>query len=155
MRNALLVDGRRDPILADVHIDDGYISGIEPVGSSAGEASTVIDASGAPTLPGLVNSHLHSNEFLMKGRVFGFPLEPYILQTWARFDEADILTPELVYACTMVNCAEMLMGGVTGAVDDYTPVRFRDEYIDAVVAGYADSGMRADISIRDDGPPAP
>jgi 5-methylthioadenosine/S-adenosylhomocysteine deaminase len=126
---------------------DGLISSVDTPGSPQTEAKEVIDALGAPTFAGLVNSHLHSNELLLKGRAHGLPLEPYILRTWARLDDSQIPPPDVVYASTLLNCAEMLLAGTTGVVDDYTPVRFTDDYIDAVVDGYKDAGMRADLAI--------
>jgi 5-methylthioadenosine/S-adenosylhomocysteine deaminase len=147
VRNAVVIGLDVGLSRTDIAVQDGVISALIPAGTAPVAAARVIDAGGGVLFPGMVNGHLHSNEFLMKGRVSGQPLEPYILKTWARVADDRLPSPDVVYASTMLNCSDLLRGGVTSVIDDFTPIRYRDEYVDAAMSAYVDSGMRADCSI--------
>jgi N-acyl-D-aspartate/D-glutamate deacylase len=59
IRNAELVDGSgADRRPADITVDDGRITGVEPAGS-AGRAARTIDADGRLVTPGWVDVHTH------------------------------------------------------------------------------------------------
>ncbi len=59
IRNGFLVDGSGAPGRhADVTVDDGIISSVDPVGST-GQAHHVVDADGSLVTPGFVDIHTH------------------------------------------------------------------------------------------------
>ncbi|MDP6705577.1 MAG: amidohydrolase family protein [Alphaproteobacteria bacterium] len=83
VKGGVLVDSKQMK-LGDVRIRGGRVAGIAPPGS-AGEADTVIDATGKLVLPGIVEAHLHPVyadrfETLSRSAAFGgvTTLIPYI-----------------------------------------------------------------------------
>lgn len=137
-----VVDGLQDLVLRD-----GRIERIGPSGSIPSDRHRVVDAGGGVCIPGLVNAHLHSNEIYMRGQVWGLPLEPYILRISPRYGPGEGPTPDDVYDRTLAACAEMLLGGITCAIDDVIHPRTESDYVDAALRAYDDSGMRARVSI--------
>ncbi|MFK7837559.1 MAG: amidohydrolase family protein [Sulfitobacter sp.] len=107
----------------------------------------VIDGNGDLLMPGLVNAHLHSSVNHMKGRLPCLPLELFMLFESPALETLRP-TPRQAYLRTMLGCIEMLRGGVTAVMDDcfFVPEP-TPEIIDAVAQAYADSGIRARLSL--------
>ena len=80
-------------------------------------ASRTIDAQGGIILPGLVNTHTHAAMTCFRGLADDLPLmawlNDHIFPAEAR------LTPEMVYAGTLLACAEMILSGTTCFCDMY------------------------------------
>lgn len=107
----------------------------------------IVDASGHLLMPGLVNGHVHSPANFLKGALDDAPLEMFMLYEVPPL--ADLPeTPRLHYLRTLLGAAEMLKLGVTSVHDDafFNPGVTPDA-IDAVMQAYADSGMRANVSL--------
>jgi len=98
-------------------------------------ADRVIDGAGLVAMPGLVNCHVHGAMTLFRGLADDLPLmtwlEEYIFPAEARF-----VSPEMVYWCTKLAAAEMLLSGTTTAADAYF-------HMDDAARAYSESGMRA------------
>ena len=110
--------------------------------------SRVIDGRGKLLMPGLINGHFHSPGNFNKGALDDMPLELFMLYEVPPFD-APPVSPRLNYVRTLLGAAEMLKAGVTSVHDDpfYVPV-VNTDLIDAAMQAYADSGMRATVSIN-------
>lgn len=107
----------------------------------------VIDASGLLAMPGLINGHFHSSGNFLRGAFPDYPLEIFMLYEVPPLGERPV-PPEMHYARTMLSAVEMMKLGVTAVHDDvyYVPTP-TEEAIDAVMQAYADSGMRATVTI--------
>ncbi len=98
-------------------------------------ADRLIDGRGLVAMPGLVNCHVHGAMTLFRGLADDLPLmtwlEEHMFPAEARF-----VTGEMVYWCTKLAAAEMLLSGTTTVADAYF-------HMDAAVRAYQESGMRA------------
>lgn len=99
------------------------------------EADRIIDAAGNLVLPGLVNGHCHGAMSLFRGLADDLPL-----MTWLSEHifpaEARLVEAEMVYWCSKLAAAEMIMGGITTVADAY----FHE---DAAAKAFCEAGMRA------------
>ncbi len=119
-----------------IAIGNGLLVSIGPFeGGSEIKASRTIDGKGLVAMPGLVNCHVHGAMTLFRGLADDLPLmtwlEEHIFPAEARF-----VTEEMVYWCTKLAAAEMLLSGTTTVADAYF-------YMDAASRAYRESGMRA------------
>ncbi len=103
--------------------------------AEAPEARRTIDARGLLLMPGLVNCHNHAAMTLFRGMADDLPLEVW-LHEHIFPAEARAVHPEMVYWCSLLAAAEMLLGGTTTVADSYF---FEDEACRAFI----DSGIRA------------
>ena len=131
IKNGTIVtqDAQRKVVRGDVLIEGDRIT---KVGAVKDDADQVIDAHGAPVLPGLINTHAHVAMTVMKGMADELPFPKFLDRVFAidsdRQDE-DIL------AGSRLGCMEMLLGGTTTFVDLY--------YSEDVIAkAVKESGMR-------------
>jgi 5-methylthioadenosine/S-adenosylhomocysteine deaminase len=107
----------------------------------------VIEAEGLLAMPGLVNGHVHSPGSFLKGALEDLPLELFMLYQVPPFSDTPP-DPRLTYVRTMLGILEMLKLGVTTVHDDpyYVPAPI-PEAIDGLMRAYADSGMRATVTL--------
>ncbi len=111
-------------------------------------APTLIDATGKLAMPGLVNGHFHSPGNMMAGALADMPLELFMLYEVPPLGQGAIGS-RLGYVQTLLGAVEMLKGGVTAVHDDpYHNPSPTEEGIDAIMRAYADSGIRATVSIN-------
>ncbi|MFN8758123.1 MAG: amidohydrolase family protein [Tagaea sp.] len=147
IRNARLPDpgSLRALVAGDVLIRDGRIAAVGPVEAAPGVP--VLDAGGKLARPGLINAHIHSPGNLMRGCLDSFPLEIFMLYEVPPLAEAR-QAARLAYLRTALGAIEMLKLGVTTVMDDafFVPTVSADG-IDAVMAAYRDSGMRATLAL--------
>lgn len=94
-----------------------------------------INDAGRRVMPGLVNGHAHNGMTLFRGMADDLPL-----LTWLNEHifpaEAKFVNEEMVYWCTKLACAELLLSGTTTVADAYY-------HMDGACRAYAESGMRA------------
>src|SRR5579872_4359432 len=132
----LLPDGSTD--LLDLGIRDGRIASIGPTGPS----EQVIDARGCLVVPGLINTHCHSNENYFKGCFDNLPLELWMLFSYPILS-APRQSAREIYVRTLLGCIEMLKTGTTAVVDFlYEMPETTPETVAAVLQAYLDAGMR-------------
>ncbi len=111
-------------------------------------APTIIEAAGKLAMPGLVNGHFHSPGNMMAGALADMPLELFMLYEVPPLGHG-VMGARLSYVQTLLGAVEMLKGGVTAVHDDpYHNPAPTEEGIDAIMRAYADSGMRATVSIN-------
>ncbi len=131
---------------ADILIANGLIQAIAPRLDAAG--ATIIEAAGHLAMPGLVNGHFHSQQNLMAGTVPGLPLELFMLHEVPP-PGVPGPSPELIRLQTLLGAVEMLKSGIVAVHDDafHNPGPTRPG-IDAMMAAYAESGIRATVTIN-------
>jgi 5-methylthioadenosine/S-adenosylhomocysteine deaminase len=100
---------------ADVVMDGDRISYVGP--SYSGQVDRRVDASGFLIMPGLVNAHTHSPMTLFRGLADDVDLHVFLQErVWPREVK---LTPDEIYAGSVLAGIEMLKSGVTSYVDMY------------------------------------
>lgn len=124
-------------------VDRGYVAIcgnlIAAVGSMAElgtvRAGQVIDAGGGVVMPGLVNCHCHAAMTLFRGLAddlaLGEWLNGHIFPAEARH-----AGPEMVYRCSSLAAAEMLLSGTTMVADGYF-------FAAEAARAFSDAGLRA------------
>ena len=131
------------PALVDkgfIAIKDGAISALGPMADlpESTEAERTIAGAGRLAMPGLVNTHTHAPMTLFRGMADDLPL-----MTWLNEHifpaEARSVNPEMVYWCSRLAAAEMLLSGTTTVADGY----FLE---DSVGQALAECGMRAVVA---------
>ncbi len=119
-----------------VAIDGGtiiYAGPMEQYGDR--RAKRVLDGRGMLTMPGLVNLHGHAPMTLFRGLADDLELADW-LSNHIFPAEADHVNPEMVYWCSTLAAAEMILSGTTTTADGY--------FLETEVAhAYADAGLRA------------
>lgn len=130
----------------DILIEDGIISAIGEIGPDImASCDRVIDGTDRLVMPGLVNAHTHSPLSVVHG---AFDLLNHRASMWLFQAYTANRTPREVYVSTMLNCIEMLLTGTTATLDHFPEQAFGPEDVEAVVAAYRDSGMRAQVALR-------
>jgi 5-methylthioadenosine/S-adenosylhomocysteine deaminase len=134
-----------EPFTGDLLIKGDRIDAIGP-DLQAPEGAVTIFGAGKLVMPGLINSHLHTNEALFKGRYDNMPLEVWMLYSYPIL-AAKRLPPRLVYLRTMLVAIESLKTGVTCLTDDlYESPKAELELLSAAFDAYDDIGIRATVS---------
>ena len=128
---------------ADVVIANGRI---ERVG--AGEVPSgcaVLDAGGTIVVPGLINAHYHSNENFNPGRYENLPLDLWFVHSH-QVTRLAPMSPEAIYARTLLGAVQMLQSGTTAVVDFlFEAPEVSMDTLEPVVRAYRDVGLRATI----------
>ncbi|MHB8810200.1 MAG: amidohydrolase [Desulfobulbaceae bacterium] len=140
--NGLILPEPGHPTCIDpgyVAVRDGWIAAIGPMAELAeARGGQVLDARGGVVLPGLVNGHCHAAMTLFRGLADDLPL-----LTWLNDHifpaEARSVNPEMVYWCTRLAAAEMLLSGTTTVADGYF-------CMDEAAQAFSDAGMRAVVA---------
>ena len=134
-----------EPFTGDVLIEGDRIAAVGARLEAPPGAET-IEGAGKLVMPGLMNSHLHTNEALFKGRYDNMPLEIWMLYSYPLL-AARRLAPRLVYLRSMLVAIESLKSGVTCISDDlYESPKADMDLFEAAVAAYDDIGIRATVS---------
>lgn len=138
IKNGLVLQTDGSAHVADVRVEGGMITG---VGTFEG-GEDVIDARDRLIVPGLINTHCHSNENFFKGCFDNMPLEIWMLFSYPVLS-APVQSAREMYVRTMLGCIEMLKTGCTTVVDFlYEMPETTPETVAAVFQAYRDAGMR-------------
>jgi 5-methylthioadenosine/S-adenosylhomocysteine deaminase len=134
-------DGAGDVI---VLVDDGRFAYVGPIaGAPSHRARQTIDARGKFVYPGLVNTHTHIYQCLLRGRP-----SPRQLPAWLDavvFPALHRLTPEIYEVATMVAGVEALHSGTTTLLD-YTVDHADTAIYAAAIAGARRAGVRLHLA---------
>jgi 5-methylthioadenosine/S-adenosylhomocysteine deaminase len=144
----LTMDAPRHIDAGDILIRGGRIAAVGDVAADlVPDGIRTLDARGKLAIPGLINAHVHSPGNLMRGCLDGYPLEVFMLYEVPPL-AAEGQGARLAYLRTALGAIEMLKLGITTVLDDafYVPTVTPDA-IDAVMAAYRDSGMRATMAL--------
>jgi len=132
------------PFPADIRVEGDRIHTIGP-NLPVGDAE-VIDGSRRLAIPGLINSHFHSNQNFLRGRYPSRPLESMMLYAYP-FDPTLAVSPELVHLRTLAVAIESLKSGVTCVLDDCAELPGQSlDQLAAMFRGYEETGIRANCS---------
>ncbi|WLE98842.1 MAG: amidohydrolase [Candidatus Electrothrix communis] len=99
------------------------------------EAKTVINGHGQLALPGLINGHCHAAMTLFRGLADDLSLADW-LNNHIFPAEAKHVTPDMLYWCSKLAAAEMILSGTTTVADGY----FHEHH---AAKAFADVGLRA------------
>ena len=150
IRNARVLtqdDCDREHACADILVDGPFIAAIGPDLAADG-ATRVIDARGKLVMPGLINGHFHSPGNMLCGALTDMPLELFMLFEVPPLGQGGV-DQRLAYVQTLLGAVEMLKAGVTAVHDDpYHNPAPTTAGIDSIMNAYADSGIRATVSIN-------
>lgn len=125
-------------------IEGDRIRSISEVSIGSVDADAIVDGTNMLVIPGLVNSHTHSAENVLKGRNWGLPLETWLVEMFGTCPE---YTPRLVYLSAMIGAIEMLKTGSTAVLDHlWISPGLTGERLDAAMRAYADAGIRAVVA---------
>ncbi len=151
LRNGRLLDLERGGELGDVVVVDGRIVAVGPgaadAHSTVGEVESV-DLGGDIVIPGLVNSHTHSNQSIEKGLCDALPLDAWMVV--ASYGGAGArLSPRDLYVSAMVGGLEMVRTGATSVIDcARSDLEWIDDGMDSIMQAYQDLGLRANVAIQ-------
>jgi len=123
-----------------ISIKDGLIASLGPMSYLTESIANVkkIDATGRLAMPGLVNTHTHAAMSLFRG--LADDLELMIWLNEHIFPaEAKSVNPEMVYWCSKLAAAEMILAGTTTVADGY----FLE---DSAAEAFADCGIRSVVA---------
>ena len=117
----------------DIAVLDGKILDVVPTGSLRYKAAETLNGRGRVYMPGLIDSHMHTGQQLLKGLVLD--AKPII---WTRImlPFESTLTPEKMELSAKMAALEMIKSGTTAFVDAGS------YYMDAAAAIYDESGLR-------------
>ncbi|MCI5178233.1 MAG: amidohydrolase [Candidatus Electrothrix sp. AW3_4] len=130
-------DGEQ-PIIADycIAVQGDTLQGIGPASKfKAVEAKTVINCHGQLALPGLINGHCHAAMTLFRGLADDLSLTDW-LHNHIFPAESLYVQPDMVYWCSKLAAAEMILSGTTTVADGYF-------YEQQTAQAFADAGLRA------------
>jgi 5-methylthioadenosine/S-adenosylhomocysteine deaminase len=125
-----------------VAIQNGKIVDIGPTDAlkeKYAEAKKVLDATGKAVFPGLINTHNHLFQTLLKGLGDDKVLSDWLAQM--TFPSSVHLLPEDTYAGAMLGCLDGIHSGTTTMVDYMYP-HPRPELSDGVIKAYRELGIR-------------
>jgi 5-methylthioadenosine/S-adenosylhomocysteine deaminase len=128
-------DGRLQAA-AYLAVAEGVIAGIGAMADLPARlgAERIIDAAGNLVMPGLVNCHCHGAMTLFRGLADDLPLMTWLTEHIFPA-EARLVDAEMVYWCSKLAAAEMIMGGTTTVADAY----FHE---DAAAQAFCEAGLR-------------
>jgi 5-methylthioadenosine/S-adenosylhomocysteine deaminase len=138
----ITMNGRRDVLEdASVSIEGDRIAavGTRQQLQQRFPTAEVIDCQGQVVMPGMVNTHTHLFQTLLKGLGDDMVLKKWF--TCMTGPSAVHLTPEDAHVAALHGCVESIRSGVTTLVD-FMYVHTRPGMIQSVVAAYEQTGMR-------------
>lgn len=121
----------------DIAIDDGRILEVIKSGTKEYKADKVISGEGKLFMPGLIDSHMHTGQQLLKGLVLD--AKP-IIWTRVMLPFESTLTPEKMKLSAQVAALEMIKSGTTAFIDAGS------YYMDAAAEVYEQTGLRGRLS---------
>jgi len=123
----------REVVRGDILVEGGRVAA---VGDVRGSADTVIDCTDCAVLPGLINTHHHVANTLLRGVADDVPLEA-MLEKAFKVDAQ--LTRRDVQMGALLGCVEMLKSGTTSFHDLFY-------WEDEVARGAREAGIRGFLS---------
>ncbi|MBY0215180.1 amidohydrolase family protein [Paenibacillus illinoisensis] len=125
---------------ADVLIQDSLIAAVQPNIEVSDADVVVIDASDMIVMPGLVDTHRHMWESLVKTAGTNWSL-PVYLQNLYYAAMGSKLRPQDSYIANLLGSLEALNAGVTTVLDWSMP--YSPDHTDGLIRGLQDAGIRA------------
>jgi len=131
----------------DILIEDDRIKAIEK-NIKEERADKIINCQKKLVMPGLINSHMHSDENFFRGKLDNLPLELWMLYSCPPLNYGPF-SNRIIYLRTMLGAIEMVQNGITGIQDDVSqnPAPTLDGY-NSVFKAYKDIGLRANVALN-------
>ncbi|MCB0171076.1 MAG: amidohydrolase family protein [Anaerolineae bacterium] len=123
---------------ADVLIEDNLITAVGP--NLPVDHVQVIDGSRMIVLPGLIDTHRHTWQSVLRGIASDWTLGQYFERIRAGIPPA--YRPEDVYAANLIGALEALNSGITTMLD-WSHIMNSPEHADAAIQALEDAGLRA------------
>lgn len=123
---------------ADILIEDDTIAAVSP--NLPVEDTKLIDGSNMVVIPGLIDTHRHTWQSVLRGIASDWTLGQYFERIRAGIPAA--YRPEDVYAANLLGAVEALDSGITTMLD-WSHIMNSPDHADAAVQALRDSGMRA------------
>jgi 5-methylthioadenosine/S-adenosylhomocysteine deaminase len=122
-----------------LHVKDGRIVGIgKGRKGRVGAKAKTIDAAGMILMPGLVNTHVHLFQTLIRGICDNLPLLDWLKKIYA---VGKVLTAKDCYQGALLGCLESIRSGTTTLLDHH--FLFRDpEIADAILTAFKETKIR-------------
>jgi cytosine/adenosine deaminase-related metal-dependent hydrolase len=144
------LDGDADmPPVRDILIDGERITGVGPnISAEHSDGADVIEAHGKLAIPGLVNSHYHSNDILARGMMEDLALDSWSMMASPLGSRRSLAE---VRARTLVGAIDCLRNGITTVQDFSNFAPASEEVLDTILDAYADVGIRVvfSVTVRD------
>src|SRR5712691_10009085 len=137
LRNGMVLtmdDGHRVLRNSDVLVQGERIAEVGP-NLSVPDATTEIDASGGIVMPGMIDSHRHMWQTVMRGYGADWTLTQYFV--WYYLQWGKVFRPQDIFAGNLLSAIESLDAGVTTTVDwshGLQTVAHADAAVDALEA---------------------
>ena len=150
MTSSVLIRGARtDEGIVDVKIYDNHIIDIQPR-IAAQDKDEVVDARGLILWPGLVNTHHHLAQSLLKGVPAAIDSD---LDEWlprVPFAAWPNMTPETLFTAACVGFSELLRSGCTTCADHHYlyDEQTSDEMEDALFEAAEKTGIQKNLRRR-------
>jgi cytosine/adenosine deaminase-related metal-dependent hydrolase len=127
-------------------VEDGHIRAVGTVDpAAAARADRRIAGDGFLAAPGLVNAHMHSPGAFSAGTQDAASHPAFM---WLNQADTGGRTPREVYVSAMLSATQMLLAGITTAIDHFPAQNFGPEDLEAAARAWDDSGMRAVLAVR-------
>jgi 5-methylthioadenosine/S-adenosylhomocysteine deaminase len=137
-----IAHGRR----VDIRLADGRIAAIAPAARRRPTGDTnMLDGRDLIVFPGFVNAHVHSNESFEQGAYDGIALEEWLVLAYPPL-AGERAAPRLDYLRAMKIAMQSLRSGVAALHDDFLNPGCDPARLDAVLDGYAATGMRVAVA---------
>jgi cytosine/adenosine deaminase-related metal-dependent hydrolase len=133
----LTLDGNWSPFRGDVLIDDGRIAAVGPNVHAWGE---MIDASDMIVMPGLIDTHRHMWQGLLRNIGPDDVLDDYVKKIL--FGHALKMTPEDVYLGDTISALSAINSGIT-TILDWSHIANTPAHTEAAIHALQDVGIRA------------
>ncbi|GAA2858848.1 amidohydrolase family protein [Streptosporangium fragile] len=139
--NATVIDTEPDPHVmpaTDVLVEDGVITAVGPGLAAAG--AEIVDGTGRIVLPGLVDTHRHVWQSVLRSVAADATLGDYLTLVLGGF--APAFRAEDVHAANLWGALEALDAGVT-TVYDWSHIQLTPAHTDAALDALRETGIRA------------
>jgi 5-methylthioadenosine/S-adenosylhomocysteine deaminase len=137
-----VITARRDGLVvadASIAIEGDRIAALGPRATTTSVASRTIDATGMFVFPGLVDTHTHLYQTLLKGLGDDLPLMEWL--DACTQPSIPHLTPRMCYVAAALGCIESLRSGCT-TIFDYMIVHPDVAVYDAILQAFDDVGIQ-------------
>jgi len=141
IRNATVITmdtERRVLPAATITVRDGAILDVSGTPPEVERDATVIDASGAVVIPGIVNAHTHLLQVLLRGVYEELPFSEWLRNI---YHLGERLTGEHNRVSALLGCGESLLSGVTTVVE-HNFLNATEELARSTIDGMRDAGVR-------------
>jgi len=144
---AILTLDATDRFIAEGHvrIRDGWIGAVGPGAMAPEPGETVLDGRGRLVTPGLVNAHTHSQSATLPG--FGDRLSHPAFM-WLTQAHTARRTPDETRLAVLLTAWAALTTGTTALIDHFPGQRFTADDLQAVLAAWHETGLRATVGLR-------